>query len=248
MKFEMTEKDKKLLIFLAVFVIVVCIGYWGIVPCVKSILSTNEAIVEAKTERDDIDMKLAELPIIQVDNIDLENDIAKAREPYFPIMTSSEIDRYFTEMGLKYNLNRYDLMIDMPEDMAELEAYQYSEQVESSSEEEESDEHYGGVSKAETEQIEKVEAEAGEDATEEEAVEAEPETGIYSATVSMRLGGKQGDLEKLVDDLSNSKQKIRVCSYSYDMERNVDVSEEATYEIVNSSILNITVEIYMCEE
>ena len=30
MKLEMTQKDKNLLIMLSIFVIVVCIGYWGI--------------------------------------------------------------------------------------------------------------------------------------------------------------------------------------------------------------------------
>ena len=35
MKLEMTQKDKNLLIMLSIFVIVVCIGYWGIYPVVK---------------------------------------------------------------------------------------------------------------------------------------------------------------------------------------------------------------------
>ena len=35
MKFEITERDKKLLVMLSIFVIVVCIGYWGIYPVMK---------------------------------------------------------------------------------------------------------------------------------------------------------------------------------------------------------------------
>ena len=49
MKFEMTERDKKLLIFLSVFLIVVCIGYWGLYPIVKDIKKTDKKI---QTEKD----------------------------------------------------------------------------------------------------------------------------------------------------------------------------------------------------
>ena len=46
MKLEMTQKDKNLLIMLSIFVIVVCIGYWGIYPVVKGIVNTNKEIPE----------------------------------------------------------------------------------------------------------------------------------------------------------------------------------------------------------
>ena len=48
MKLEMTQKDKNLLIMLSIFVIVVCIGYWGIYPVVKGIVNTNKEIATQK--------------------------------------------------------------------------------------------------------------------------------------------------------------------------------------------------------
>ena len=51
MKLEMTQKDKNLLIMLSIFVIVVCIGYWGIYPVVKGIVNTNKEIATQKERR-----------------------------------------------------------------------------------------------------------------------------------------------------------------------------------------------------
>lgn len=52
MKLEMTQKDKNLLIMLSIFVIVVCIGYWGIYPVVKGIVNTNKEITTQKETKE----------------------------------------------------------------------------------------------------------------------------------------------------------------------------------------------------
>ena len=36
MKTQMTERDKKLLVGMFIFVIIVAIGYWGIIPQIKA--------------------------------------------------------------------------------------------------------------------------------------------------------------------------------------------------------------------
>ena len=48
MQTTLTERDKKLLIFLSLFVIVVGIGYWGLRPIYKNIKETDEAIIDAQ--------------------------------------------------------------------------------------------------------------------------------------------------------------------------------------------------------
>ena len=78
---------------------------------------------------------------------------------------------------------------------------------------------------------------------------ADDVVGIKSAEVSMRLGGEEKDLQKLINDLSNSKNSLRVVSFNWSDDRSVTYGEEeGDYEIVMTRILNIKLEIYMCEE
>ena len=52
MQMQMTEKDKKLIVFLAIFVILVAGGYWGIYPVVSNIFSVQEQIEDEKALQD----------------------------------------------------------------------------------------------------------------------------------------------------------------------------------------------------
>lgn len=249
MTFELTQKDKKLLTFLSIFVVVVCIGYWGILPNVKKIMENKDMIEQAEIDRGDIDAKIAETPLIQADNKKLQKDIVSAREQYFTMMSASEIDHYFTDMGLKYNLYRYDLSIVLPEELANLEPYQYSEKALNPQEEEEEDLEDPNITlnDSESSQIEAIDEASGEedeDALEEEVID----TGMYTAVVTLRLGGDRKDLQRLINDLSNSKQKLRVCEYNYEMQRGVVLDPDGGYNLEEDSILVVKVEIYMCEE
>ena len=60
MQKQITEHDKKLIVFLLVFVIVVGAGYWGVFPIVKEIMATDEKIEEAKDERFEYEVKVGE--------------------------------------------------------------------------------------------------------------------------------------------------------------------------------------------
>ena len=81
------------------------------------------------------------------------------------------------------------------------------------------------------------------------AFDDEVTTGIYNATVTLRLGGKESDLLQLIEDLSNSDKKIRVCNYSWSEERSItNLTEEGEYDIKTERVLTLTLEIYMYEE
>ena len=104
MKFEMTERDKKLLIFLSVFVIVVCIGYWGVYPVIKDINSIKEKTQAEKDLKEMNEMKVAQLPMIEAENEKMNDEITTARNGYYEIMTSNEIDKHFTNLVLTSGL------------------------------------------------------------------------------------------------------------------------------------------------
>lgn len=75
MKLEMTQKDKNLLIMLSIFVIVVCIGYWGIYPVVKGIVNTNKEIATQKKTQEENELKLTQVPMMEADNERFSNEI-----------------------------------------------------------------------------------------------------------------------------------------------------------------------------
>ena len=72
MQMQMTEKDKKLIVFLAIFVILVAGGYWGIYPVVSNISSVQEQIEDEKALQDMNMVKIAQAPLLVADNEQVE--------------------------------------------------------------------------------------------------------------------------------------------------------------------------------
>jgi hypothetical protein len=249
MELAMTERDKKLLVFLAIFVVIVCFGYWGVRPIWNSITEIEEQIADDEDIQAMNDIKISELPLIQKDIEDLENDISTARGNYFSMMTSDEVDRYFTDMVLSHNLSSYDLEITMPENSCNLQPYQYSKKFLKEDEEETEVDlsHLSQIEQVE-EEAEEEDAEDAEDEDQEDTDEEVADNGIYVAEISMRLGGQLSDLTKLINELSNTDRKLRVSQYSYSTTQSIQTGEDETYEVSENRVLNMTVEIYMCED
>ena len=71
--------------------------------------------------------------------------------------------------------------------------------------------------------------------------------GIYVAYVNMRLGGNRADLEKFLDDMVASGEKVRVVSYSWTEGRQLDYNNDGTYNLVTEKVLDISLELYMSD-
>jgi hypothetical protein len=170
------------------------------------------------------ELKISELPMLRTDNEKLEEQIEAAKKDYYDMMTSAEVDRYFTDMVLSYNLNSYDLTIKMPTETSDLEPYQYSAKKKLQEQSEETqEEQWSG----------------NEEATDD---------GIYAVTVQMRLGGEQSDLTRLLDSLFHSDKRLRVSNDYYTTQQSIQVGESGSYAVLESSVLNLTVELYMCAD
>ena len=246
MKFEMTERDKKLLIFLSVFVIVVCVGYWGVYPIIKDINSIKGKIQTEKDLKEMNEMKVTQLPMIEAENDAMSEKIEKARAGYYGMMTSNEIDKHFTNLVLTSGLYSYDLNIDISSKPTSLEPYQYSKKADSDSEDETDDE-----------------TDDESDDSLDESDESElfdyynmfSSTGIYTATITMKIGGDEDKLIAFLDSLCNTENKLRIVNYAFSEERSIvyndtdeDSEENESYDIKTNKTLKITFEIYMCEE
>ena len=129
MQMQMTEKDKKLIVFLAIFVILVAGGYWGIYPVVSNIFSVREQIEDEQVLMDENVLKVAQAPLYSADNEQIEADMATLKESFFPVMSSAQVDKYMTGLILDYQLYAYDLSISMPQEEAANEPYQFSEKA-----------------------------------------------------------------------------------------------------------------------
>lgn len=248
MKMELTQRDKRLLIFLAIFVTVVGLGYWGIYPSIKAIKSIDNEIALQQQIKAVNETKLSMLPIIIKDNEDLETEIAKIRGEFFGIMSSDEIDKLMTGMAISYSLHADSLDIQIPDKMSERGPYQYSDKyVNPQNYEDEEEEPLVSVQT----QVAAVE-EYAEEGPEEEEEEAEEEnkvlTGIYDVHLRMRLTGDEARLQRFIDDVSEYGNKLQVSSYNWVETSSVNVNAEGQYVVDTSKVLVIELDMYMCEE
>ena len=242
MQTKMTERDKKLLFALVIIVIVFVIGYLGIYPLVKSVREINKEIEEQEALQSENEIKLTNLTIIQVDNEKMEEDIIEKRKDFYPVMAASDIDKLLTGKALSYNLYSYDLDIDVndtdaSEDDQEdaVDAVDYLDNTYSSGS------NSSGSSSGGSTDTGDASSDSDGTTTDMSAV------GIYVAYVNMRLGGNRADLEKFLDDMVASGEKVRVVSYSWTEGRQLDYNNDGTYNLVTEKVLDISLELYMSD-
>lgn len=247
MQMGMTQRDKKLLMYLGLVVVIVCFGYWGVRPLVKGIIETDEEIIMAESDKEINMMKSIELPIYRADNNTLEEDIVTARSNFYPMMSADQIDKMVTGKVLEYNLYAYDLSISIPEEEVESEPYIYSEAY--NNKQDDMVEEFEGATNT-VEEIDQIDeyATGGSDAQNVQLENYETATGIYVARIDMRVGGDAQTLQMLIDDLSTSTEKQLVRAYSWEDNSSIVVNDSGDYEYVSERCLNITLDIYMCEE
>lgn len=239
MKVELTQRDKKLLTFLGVFVIVVLVGYYGILPQIKAANEYKDEIEEEELLQEVYQKKIMQLPVVEKNNSDLEGLIEGAKDNYYPMMDSDAIDNLITNKVIdEYKLMSYDLSIGEKQ-LAELNPYIYSNKA------------LTGESNAKRRALMAAAPIVGEDGIElfGEVAKADSGTvGIYMVSVAMRLGGDKKNITRLLDDLAYSSKKLRLVSYSLDTQETSIPHEDGTEETFSTDMLNLSVELYMCEE
>ena len=255
MQTKMTERDKKLLFALVIIVIVFVIGYLGIYPLVKSVRKINKEIEEQEALQSENEIKLTNLTIIQVDNEKMEEDIIEKRKDFYPVMAASDIDKLLTGKALSYNLYSYDLDIDVNDTVVSLVPYQYSDRGEdddTDASEDDQEDAVDAVDYLDNTYSSGSSSGGSTDTGDASSASDGPTTdmsavGIYVAYVNMRLGGNRADLEKFLDDMVASGEKVRVVSYSWTEGRQLDYNNDGTYNLVTEKVLDISLELYMSD-
>jgi Tfp pilus assembly protein PilO len=254
MKTNMTERDKKLLVGMFIGVIIVAVGYWGIRPQLKQYFALAE-----KIEKEEDTQKLNKQKLLNVGSIAAQADsyeekIAERKDEFYPVMSSSEVDRMMTQMAVGHNLNVYDLSFNMPTSPTGRLAYQnsslyawqleamanYSEEGESSAsdkvdsllDEEDSDED-SGETNDKSSAPGKSEEDIMSDVMGGEEGGYQPNTDIYAVPVTITVGGDVYDLEQFIAEINNLDKRALLLGYSWGEFREV-VRRDADGNIISS--------------
>lgn len=250
MKTNMTERDKKLLVGMFIGVIIVAIGYWGIRPQLKKYFSLEEKIEKEEDTKKINEQKMLNAGTIAIQADGYEEKIAERKDEFYPIMTSSDVDRMMTQMAVGHNLNVYDLSFNMPTSPTARLAYQnsslyawqleamanYSEDDESSaSDEMDSLLNEGDGEKDEDKQTtsDKTEEDIMSDVMGGEEGGYQPNTDIYAVPVTITVGGDVYDLEQFIAEINNLDKRALLLGYSWGEFREV-VRRDAEGNIISS--------------
>ena len=257
MKTNMTERDKKLLVGMFIGVIIVAIGYWGILPQIKQYKA-----LEAKIQREEAIQKINKIKILNAGTLEVQADdyesrIAERKDEFYPVMTSSQVDRLMTELAVGNNLNVYDLSFNMPSSPTSRVAYKNSslytrqqqmmaeytpsETTDTSSSDDllaETTEATDSKSKKSDDEKVKMPTETEEDimAAVMGGIEGgyQPNTDIYAVPITITVGGEIRDLENFIEQINNLDKRALVIGYSWGEFRDV-IKRDADGNIISTT-------------
>lgn len=248
MKTNMTERDKKLLVGMFIGVIIVAIGYWGIRPQLKKYFSLEEKIEKEEDTKKINEQKMLNAGTIAIQADGYEEKIAERKDEFYPIMTSSDVDRMMTQMAVGHNLNVYDLSFNMPSSPTARLAYQnsslYAWQLEAmanyAGEEEDSasDTMDTLIGDDKEDEVQKTVSEETEEDIMSDVMGGEeggyqPNTDIYAVPVTITVGGDVYDLEQFIAEINNLDKRALLLGYSWGEFREV-VRRDADGNIISS--------------
>ena len=112
---EITERDKKLLLFMAFFVIVLGFGFFVIRPLSQA---DAELKIELENQQElmmETQQKLVMLPAMESSLVKTQEELEEAAKDFYPVMKSQEIDRLLTGIVVSKGLESRQMTITMPQ-------------------------------------------------------------------------------------------------------------------------------------
>lgn len=189
MSLKITQRDKKLLYILAVFVLIVGVGIGIAAPLFSKGQELSSRLAEARIEQSDKKQKVTSLPGLQSKKPAALEKLAELQNEFYPETPSMGIDKMMTEMALSHSLVVADLDISMP---AEGEDTALAD--------------YGAMLK------EQSDASGDTAAAEEEAVTY---GGVSTVSVSMVMNGTKDNLQAMVNQCAALEPKMRIAGFTW---------------------------------
>lgn len=180
MKLTLTPRDKKLLIGLAVFLLVVG-GIFGILFPLKNIEKRLSEEVQTEQElMEENQKKIDGLESMEKERKEAGERLSALSEDYFPVMSSVEIEKMMTRLSIDKGVTMKDIEISMPEDGEYAQLKDYSKMLRQESEE-----------------------------TQEEQ-DSDTFQGIYLGKAKMSMTGSRDGLQAMVDACQEKEPKMQV--------------------------------------
>lgn len=108
----LTARDKKLLYFLAIFLIF-ALGFWILIqPALDENLALEDQITLYDQQYQDAMLRVATLPNLEALHETITEQCELLREPYYPTMIHSEVDTVVTTLLTRHNLMSVRLAIN----------------------------------------------------------------------------------------------------------------------------------------
>ena len=252
MKTNMTEKDKKLLVGMLIGVIIVAIGYWGIIPQLKA-YGELETKIEKEEETQKLNkLKISNTALIEMQAEDYEEKLSTVKDEFYQILNSAEVDQMFTDLATKRNLNVYELKFTPSTTPTERGAYVNSalyqqqkelkaayekaikeaEKAEKKNNTKTQSEDSTGEEKnsksatsADTKASSKATAELMETINGAEEGGYQPNTEIFAVPVTITVGGEIGALEGFLSDVESLDKTVLLTGYTWGEYRNYVVRD-----------------------
>ena len=278
MKNSLSRNDKRLLLFMFLFVVIVGIGYWGIFPQIKAFRSLEKDIAREEALQAVNEQKVANATFVESQCKEYEEMMAKDKDKFYDMMNEADIDLLLTSKAIKNKLESFDLNIAIDDSPSDRKAYRYSElyeqqqvwereraiaeSLEESDEEDEILEDLGGNKNKKKKNADEEEEEIDESVDifgNSELVGAN--TDIYAAKVTMTIGGDRANLEAFLKEIMESDKEILITSFAWSKyrvqrtkngvivtDKNKNSLKAEDYELVELDALTISMEIYMCDK
>lgn len=129
MELTITQRDKKLLVFLAVFLIVTGFLRFGIIPAWEKGTRLQEQIAEADISSASVESAISLYSSLQVQYETMSQNWEEVSEDFYDIMSSQEIDRMLNGILQENQAEAVSLNIDMENEKSLLlKPYLYKEQ------------------------------------------------------------------------------------------------------------------------
>lgn len=187
MTLKMTERDKKLLIFLIIFIMTVGIGAGVILPLMEKSQSLSEELANARLEKTEKEQKVKALPELKNKRTVAREELTSAQQDFYEVLQSTGIDKLMTEMALGLGLEVKDLSIAMPKAGESAALVNYGTMLE-----------------------QKLLQSMGQ-----ESGNAEPEMfeGMYMSEIQMTMTGSRDALQSMLDQCAGLEPRMRISEF-----------------------------------
>lgn len=188
----LTDRDKKLLVILAVFVLTVGVGAGVLYPLVNKNQELQTQLVEETLKRIENEQKVAGVANLKAQKDQAGESLTEVQSEFFAVMQSKDIDKMMTEMALSYGLIARELDILMPVKGEYTTLPEYSAMLMMGS---------GGS---------------------QEKTEATGYAGIYTAKVDFTMTGSRRALQEMLNACMAMEPKLRVSEFLWNQGRSTE--------------------------